>query len=91
MACFRFLVSGRVQGVGFRQSTRHRCQTLGLTGWVRNRSDGKVEGEAQGGDAALNALHRWLSEGGPPMARVDALDWTAATGATHSGAFEIRS
>jgi len=44
----RFLVSGDVQGVGFRAFTLDRARGLGLSGWVRNRWDGKVEGEAEG-------------------------------------------
>lgn len=44
----RVLAGGRVQGVFFRDSTRREAQRLGLTGWVRNRPDGRVEAEFQG-------------------------------------------
>ena len=56
-------VTGRVQGVGFRWSTRHQADLLGLTGWVRNRMDGSVEVFAQGNPAALDAFRAFLAEG----------------------------
>ncbi len=69
----RFLVSGRVQGVFFRASTRERAQALGLTGHAVNLDDGRVEVVACGDDAAIEALHRWLHRG-PPSARVRAVE-----------------
>lgn len=69
MACVRFIVSGRVQGVFFRASTREQAQRLGLSGHARNLVDGDVEVLASGDAAALDALHRWLQVG-PPAARV---------------------
>lgn len=71
---YRFSVHGRVQGVYFRQSTADRARELGLNGWVRNCTDGSVEGLAAGAPAALEALHGWLHHG-PPAARVDRVDW----------------
>ena len=56
-------VTGRVQGVGFRWSTRHQAELLGLTGWVRNRMDGSVEVFAQGSPAALDAFRDYLAVG----------------------------
>lgn len=76
-ASYRFVVTGRVQGVYFRESTREQAQRLGLVGWVCNLADGRVEGVAHGSEAALEALHRWLLLG-PPAARVDAVDWHPA-------------
>jgi acylphosphatase len=73
---YRFVVTGRVQGVFFRQSTRREAQRLGLGGWVRNRADGAVEGLASGAPAALAELRAWLAQG-PPAARVDSVSWTA--------------
>jgi acylphosphatase len=70
MACARFLVTGRVQGVFFRASTRERALRLGLTGSARNLADGSVEVIASGDDAALAELERWLQQG-PPSARVE--------------------
>ena len=67
--CRRYLVSGRVQGVFYRSSARDTARRLGLTGWVRNLSDGRVELVACGNDAALDQLHDWLWQG-PPHAQV---------------------
>ena len=63
-------VDGRVQGVGFRYWVIQEALSLGLRGWVRNLSDGRVELEAVGDEAALKELeHRlWV---GPPVARVN--------------------
>lgn len=70
MAAARFLVSGRVQGVYFRASTRERAQQLALDGHARNLADGRVEVIAAGEAAALEALAAWLQHG-PPAARVE--------------------
>ena len=70
MATARFLVSGRVQGVFFRASTRNEAKRLGLGGSARNLADGRVEVIANGSDDALSALERWLWQG-PPSARVE--------------------
>lgn len=72
MAAARFLVSGLVQGVYFRASTRQRALALGLHGHARNLADGRVEVVACGELTALAELERWLHEG-PPAARVDAV------------------
>lgn len=63
-------VTGRVQGVSFRWHTVQQAERLGLAGWVRNHDDGSVRLEAQGPEAAVAELVRWLHEG-PPHARVD--------------------
>ncbi|NOZ10231.1 MAG: acylphosphatase [Gammaproteobacteria bacterium] len=67
--CRMFKVSGHVQGVFFRASTRDQARRLGLTGWVRNLPDGKVELLACGEGTALAYLQDWLYQG-PPMAKV---------------------
>jgi acylphosphatase len=59
----RFLVSGRVQGVGFRWHTVRAASALGLTGWVRNLPDGGVEVLAEGSPEALKALEAELRRG----------------------------
>jgi acylphosphatase len=66
----RFLVMGKVQGVFFRQSTRLEANHLRLRGFARNLPDGSVEVMAQGGAAAVEALHQWLKRG-PAQARVE--------------------
>ena len=69
----RVVVSGRVQGVFFRDSCREQARALGVGGWVRNRADGTVEGELEGPGAAVDRLVAWC-RAGPPRARVDAVD-----------------
>jgi len=67
-------VTGRVQGVWFRQSTAEQANRLGLQGWVRNEDDGSVRGEASGTSESLATLHQWLQRG-PETARVDSVAW----------------
>lgn len=69
----RFVVRGRVQGVGFRFFVLRQARLVGLAGTVRNLPDGAVEVLAWGGDAALTSLRAALGEG-PGHARVDAVD-----------------
>lgn len=69
MPCSKFIVSGAVQGVFFRASTRAEAQRLGLHGHAKNLADGGVEVLACGDAMALDALAEWLQEG-PPLARV---------------------
>jgi acylphosphatase len=68
-ACARCLVGGRVQGVFFRASAREQAQRLGLTGYVRNLPDGRVEVLACGSVEALARMRDWLRTG-PPQADV---------------------
>jgi len=76
------IVHGRVQGVGFRDFTQSCAVDLGLTGWVRNQSDGTVEVTAEGDLAALETLLGFLNRG-PTSARVTRVvaEWRDATGA----------
>lgn len=69
MAARRFLVHGHVQGVGFRFFTLDAARALGLSGYVRNLPDGRVEAWAEGDEAALEKLHGEMMQG-PPGARV---------------------
>lgn len=64
-------VHGMVQGVGFRYSTQHEAQRLGLTGYARNLDDGSVEVVACGEAEKVERLIEWLKAGGPRSARVD--------------------
>jgi len=86
------IITGRVQGVGYRHSLRQEALRLGLTGWVRNRHDGSVESMVAGKPQAVDALLAWAQRG-PPAARVDAVTATTASGtdafATFNG-FEQR-
>lgn len=66
----RFRVTGRVQGVSYRAWTCRKASELGVVGWVRNLTDGSVEGRATGPAPALNALVQALHRG-PAHARVD--------------------
>jgi acylphosphatase len=84
IARLHVIVSGLVQGVGFRQYTVHHASRLGLTGWVANRRDRKVEVVAEGPRADLEALLEAVREG-PPVAMVRDVNvtWLAATGEFH--------
>lgn len=85
----RFLVGGRVQGVGFRAATREQARRLHLRGHARNLPDGRVEVVAAGDADALEALARWLGHG-PPMARVDGVVRSTGDIADAGGDFTIR-
>lgn len=74
--CVRCLISGRVQGVFFRASTRHKARELGLSGRALNTDDGRVEVIACGSKEKLAELERWLWQG-PPAARVNEVVCTA--------------
>ena len=69
--CTLAWIHGLVQGVGFRYSTQHEAQRLGLTGYVRNMDDGSVEVLACGDTQQVEQLVDWLKAGGPRSARVD--------------------
>jgi acylphosphatase len=75
-ARFHALISGRVQGVAFRFFAQHVANQLGITGWVRNLYDGRVEVVAEGDREALELFLAELKKG-PRMARVEKvdLDW----------------
>jgi len=88
MACVRFYVSGRVQGVFFRVSTRDQARVLGLTGAVSNLPDGRVAVMACGPPAALDSLQQWLWEG-PPQAAVSDVQREAIAEEPGFSRFEI--
>ena len=68
-----WVVSGRVQGVGFRWFVLRNAEALGVAGWARNRPDGRVEVVARGAAAAIEELDGLLRLG-PRLARVDSVD-----------------
>lgn len=67
--CLRCYVTGRVQGVGFRYATAYKAMALGVTGYVRNLPDRRVEVLVCGEERAVMALRNWLWQG-PQLARV---------------------
>lgn len=81
-------VSGRVQGVFFRASAAQRARELGLTGWVRNLGDGRVEAVFEGGRGTVEEAIAWCRHG-PSYAAVDAVEvaWEQPAGDT---AFKVR-
>lgn len=78
------IVSGLVQGVGYRYLARKHAERLAVTGWVRNLPDGTVEAEVQGDDAAVAEMLRRL-EAGPPGSAVTALEVRAVDLADDDG------
>jgi len=85
----RFVVTGKVQGVGFRWAVWERASRLGLGGWVRNRSDGAVEGWAEGDPGSVAGLLDWLPQG-PIGSTVDGVVVEEAV-PVGLGGFEIRA
>ena len=83
----RVIVHGRVQAVGFRYYARVEAQRLGVSGWIRNRSDGAVEAEIEGDAPSVDAMLAWLDEG-PPGADVTSIS-TADLAPTGERGFRI--
>jgi len=77
----RLLISGRVQGVNYREAMRQEARRLDVTGWVRNRRDGSVEAVVDGAPSDVQAMIEWAHRG-PPSARV-----TDVTVSEHPGSF----
>jgi acylphosphatase len=69
----RVVVSGRVQGVGFRAATRFKAEGCGVAGWVRNRPDGSVEAAFEGDPEAVELLIGFC-RAGPRLARVERVE-----------------
>lgn len=84
------LITGRVQGVWYRASTRAEAERLGLVGWVRNLADGRVEAMAEGERETLEQLVAWCRRG-PRLASVRdvELTWDDADGTFET--FNVRS
>ena len=73
------IISGLVQGVGFRYATYRKAGMMGLTGWVRNTPGGRVEAVFEGDKGVLDEMLVWCAQG-PVLSRVDAVEstWTVA-------------
>lgn len=82
-------MTGRVQGVSYRASTRTTALKLGLTGWVRNEADGSVRAMVQGPNAAVEALIAWCHDG-PQYASVNTVEVTWVEEDVVVDGFEIR-
>jgi acylphosphatase len=83
------LVSGRVQGVGFRYFVRQRADEAGVTGWVRNLRDGRVEAVLKGTPQAVRRVLEDIGRG-PAGARVDELVTRPVVAQDGSTGFEVR-
>ncbi|MCK9197415.1 MAG: acylphosphatase [Syntrophales bacterium] len=73
MKRLHIVISGRVQGIAFRASTRKAAIALNLTGWVKNLQDNRVEAVFEGENDHVESMRRWC-EHGPPLARVTGFD-----------------
>jgi acylphosphatase len=82
------MISGRVQGVFYRASAQRYAQSLALSGWVRNRRDGRVELFACGDEAVLETLEKWL-EIGPEYAKVTNIEVTSENPSIMPTTFDV--
>jgi len=97
MPCIHYKIVGRVQGVGFRYFTLRTARKLGITGWVRNRSDGSVEAVAEGHERLLADFEAAIRQG-PSFSHVETIsrcDWDPPSTPSNSDSprfieFEIR-
>ena len=88
MPAFRYVVQGRVQGIGYRYFVLRQADALGLTGYARNRADGSVEVVAEGVDDALAQLESRLREG-PAFSEVSDVE-REAIAPRGDGGFQVR-
>ena len=82
-------ISGQVQGVFFRDSTRQKAEELNLVGWVKNLSDGRVEAVFEGPPDAVKEMLRWCEEG-PRQASVEDVDAEVEDAGGDLSGFEVR-
>ena len=85
----RFLISGRVQGVGFRFFAERMAAHEGIHGWVQNLPDGRVEASAEGEAEAVDRFEGRLRQG-PPGARVDHIDVEDGVPDARATGFHVR-
>ncbi len=88
MKCLHILVSGRVQGVLFRHHTKLRADSLGIRGFVRNRSDRSVEIVAVGSEKSLSEFVKFCKKG-PDSSRVEKVEIEEITPAGNYSTFEV--
>ncbi len=89
MPARRYLISGRVQGVGYRFFAQRAAQEAGVDGWVRNLSDGRVEAQATGSSAALEDFEARLRRG-PSFGEVRSIEVVEAAPDARIEGFHIR-
>ncbi len=82
-------ISGQVQGVFFRDSTRQKAEELGLAGWVKNTPDGNVEAVFEGPSEKVREMLRWCEEG-PQRASVENVDTDIEEAGGDFTGFEVR-
>ncbi len=82
-------VSGQVQGVFFRDSTREKAEQLGLTGWVKNLPDGRVEALFEGSSKRVREMVRWCEQG-PSQAEVEDVETEFEASEGNLTSFEVR-
>jgi acylphosphatase len=82
-------ISGQVQGVFFRDSTRQKAEELNLAGWVKNLPDGRVEAVFEGPSAKVKEILRWCEEG-PQHATVENVDTNIEEAGDDLSGFEVR-
>jgi acylphosphatase len=82
-------ISGQVQGVFFRDSTRQQAEALGLAGWVKNMPDGSVEAVFEGPSEKVREMLRWCEEG-PRQASVENVDTDIEDAGGDLSGFEVR-
>jgi acylphosphatase len=85
----RYMITGRVQGVGFRYFTETAAAREGILGWVRNTADGRVEVHAEGDAESIERFERKIRHG-PPHARVERVDVDDTSPSGREGGFTIR-
>jgi acylphosphatase len=84
----RYLIGGRVQGVGFRYFTQREADEIGVTGWIRNLDDGRVEAHANGTARQLDDFEARLRQG-PRGAHIQSFE-SVESAPTDAGDFRIR-
>ena len=82
------IISGRVQGVWFRASTRDKAEQLGLTGWVKNTADGCVEAVFEGEEERIEEMINWCHQG-PPLAEIVNIEVKKQTPTNYFDRFSI--